>query len=203
MLQAVEVAALLDAWWPIVAGPRPDDPNLRPVWLHKPGWPQRTTSAVGRRPRTVPVLWAAQTPIAEYPPGSPTAEPWPTPGLRMIAERPLTADRPHVVLPDPAPPNLFTPPRPSPAAASACATFVLTLRVVAEQLGALATLPSSPARQLTGEAGAYSATADAAEQLLDGLCEPWLDVARAAVEQAARPHSPPLRQHRRVPVSLA
>jgi hypothetical protein len=179
-----EIAGVLGGWWPLVAGPAPNNPAARVVWQHRPGW---------WPPAPVPgewLLWdAAVDEPTQHSAGSPptsSAKTAPA-GLRMLYPRAVTKGRPSLVLPRaPAEPS-------SPAAASRVCTYALTARAVAELLDERAGRTGAPFRSLRGEADAYRAAADEQAALLGEATGGWLQDAYADLAAAARTPLPPVR----------
>jgi hypothetical protein len=207
-MRAEDVAKVLNRWWPIAAGPPPEGwADVGVPWhvvaQQRVSFPPATGAIAPLRWARWPwILWQGDvTSAVQYGPGgSSPAAGEPIRGLRMIADRPLTVDRPMLVLPSRAG-------EPSqPAAASRVSTYVLTCREVAADLEQIADRPDMPARQLRREAGSYTSAADTAELDLDRIVAPWWELATAAVAAAASAArrqantSPPGSAYRRVPI---
>ena len=185
----MRVAELLNEWWPLRAGPAlaaglPAGASLAHQ-ARRAGWGRFTGSALTDA-RAIPVLWSV--PFEQRDDVDPA-------GRRQLADRPLTAGRAQLWLPDPAP-TLLSGFDPSPLRASGAVQFAMTANHVAVNLEDRAALPKSPARSLRGEAAAYRTAADGAEALLDALTAPCWDQAQSEVAEAAagRTGPPPVRR---------
>ena len=191
--------------------------NLRVIALQGTGW-YRFTAALDDPTTAVPLLWTRpgltlwEGFTAECPPNdvrvlrSENAKGEPVtpavPAARMLADRPLTANRSHLV-----PPSCTgsrrtrSPTTTGPVWASQICLWLLTCRRVADRLDDAAALPTAPARQLRREAAGYRAEADRVQPLLVPCIEPWIEAAVAEISDAGRTPAPTPRGYRRVPVT--
>lgn len=199
---AERTADVLAQAWPRYATEPPapgSSPGLAALWANSAPWPQDPPRSIagtlgpflyGGAP---PVLWASDEPLATVwnPQTSPAQVQPALAGVRLLAERPATARRPSIVLPDP-----MT--RPTAELATYHAVVAaLTCADVAERL--------HDSRKSRNEATSYRNYADNLNELLAQYTDS--DWFRAAAQPLPVPMQPatdrrPIAGYRQTPVSI-